>query len=153
MIFTLHVLVGALIGKTFSSLVLVIIIAILSHYILDFIPHRSPRAVKGFKERGLRGANKRDLILKTVEPIIGIIVIVYLIFGLNKEFAGLMLIGSFFAFFPDFLSYYAWKYDMKRFKRFLPVHGGMLYNNSKSLIVGILTQVIVGIIVLVLFFL
>ena len=67
MLTTTHLLAGAVIGKYFQNPILIIILAFVSHYILDFIPHYSIKAVIGFKEGGLRNANKKELIKKGME--------------------------------------------------------------------------------------
>jgi hypothetical protein len=47
MITLIHLLVGAVIGKYVTSIILIIVLALASHYVLDFIPHYSPSAPAG----------------------------------------------------------------------------------------------------------
>lgn len=150
MITTIHLLIGALIGKSFKSIWLIIILALLSHYILDFIPHTSPSEVDGYLDGGLKGVSNRDLILKSIEPILGLILVGYFIY-LNKEKALLMAVGAFFAWCPDLIGYFAWldtRWNL--LDKIVPRHGNFLYNEAKSLIVGILTQAVVFITTLML---
>lgn len=150
MITTIHLLIGALIGKSFKSIWLIIILALISHYVLDFIPHTSPHEVEDYLKNGVDGANKKDLLLKGIEPLIGLILVGYLIY-LNKEKALPMAIGAFFAWFPDLIVYFAWldtRWNL--LDKIVPRHGNFLYNEAKSLIVGILTQAITLITTLIL---
>ena len=149
MITTIHLLVGALIGKSFKSIWLIILLALISHYILDFIPHTSPSEVDGYLDGGIKGADNKDLIFKSIEPIIGLILIGFLI-SLNREKAIPMIIGAFFAWFPDFLVFISWGWDVKWLSKIVPIKGNIFYNQASSLIIGILTQIIAFISILML---
>ncbi|MFH1585452.1 MAG: hypothetical protein ABIB79_01655 [archaeon] len=149
MITTIHLLTGAVIGKYIKNIWLIIILALISHYILDFIPHNSPSQVKGYLEGGIKGADTKDLLIKSIDPIIGLILIGYIIY-LNKEKAIPLIIGIFFAWFPDLLVYFSWKFDIIWLDRIIPRPGNFFYNKSRSLIVGILTQAIAFISALIL---
>ena len=142
MLTTMHLLVGAVIGKYIGNIWLIIIFALISHYILDFIPHTSMIAVKGYFENGLKGTDIKDLLSKSIEPFLGVILAIFLIY-LNKGRAVPMIIGAFFAWFPDLLSFIVWKYRLQNFRKFLPRPGTIWYNKASSLIVGIGTQIIV----------
>ena len=142
MITTIHLLTGAAIGKYIQNIWLIIILALISHYVLDFIPHHSPSEVRGYLENGIKGCSIKDLLLKSIEPIFGLILLSYFIF-LNKEKAIPMAIGAFFAWFPDLLVFFSWKFDINWLNEIIPRHGNIFYNKSKSLITGILTQIIV----------
>lgn len=142
MITTIHLLTGAVIGKYIQSIWLIIILALISHYALDFIPHYSPGEVQGYLENGIKGCSIKDLLLKSIEPIFGLILLSYLIF-LNKEKAFPMIIGAVFAWFPDLLVYFSWKFDINWLGEIIPRPGNIFYNKAKSLIVGIFTQAIV----------
>ena len=144
MITAIHLLVGAIIGKYIHSIWLIIILAILSHYILDFIPHYSQSEVKGYLKNGIRGADTKDLILKSILPIGGIILVSYLIF-LNKEHAIPMIIGAFFAWFPDILVFIGWQFNLGWVDKIVPRPDNLFYNKNTSFL-GILTQIIVFII-------
>lgn len=141
MITVIHLLVGAVIGKYIKTIWLIIILALLSHYILDFIPHSSPRAVKGYLEGGISGADTKDLILKSIMPLLGIFLLVYLIF-LNKELAVPMIIGAFFAWFPDLLVFIGCQFHLEWIDKIVPRPGNIFYNKDISF-VGILTQIVV----------
>lgn len=151
MLFTAHVLVGAVIGKYIGSIWLVIILAFISHYILDIIPHRSMKTPFICREHGINAIPTREFFLKCIEPFLGLILIFYII-SLHKSLILPMIVGAFFAWFPDALCYFSWKYYLTKFDKFLPRPGGKLYNVSSTFFVGALTQVIVLILALVLLF-
>jgi hypothetical protein len=149
MLTTVHLLAGALIGKYFKSVWVIILLAILSHYILDFIPHFSHRGPLACKRDVLGDKCMKKVLLWGIEPVLGIILTLFLIY-LNKERAPLMVLGAFFAWFPDLLSFISWelsyKYNITFFEKLLPRPGNFLYNEAKSLFVGISTQIIVALI-------
>ncbi len=142
MITTIHLLTGAVIGKYIQSIWLIIILALISHYVLDFIPHHSPSEVQGYLENGIKGCSIKDLLLKSIEPIFGLILLGCLIF-LNKEKTIPMIIGAFFAWFPDLLVFIGWRFDINWLNEIVPRHGNIFYNKTKSLIIGIFTQAII----------
>lgn len=119
MLTSVHLAAGAAVGKATGNLWLTILIAFVSHYVLDAIPHYSPKPVKGYLENGWRGASKKDIIFKSVEPVIGLLIICYAIFGFNSEDVWLMVVGALFGWLPDFLVFLKWKYNIKLLPAFL----------------------------------
>jgi hypothetical protein len=126
-----HLLVGAVIGKYFQNPYLIIALAIISHYFLDFIPHYSLTGVKGFKEKGLRGTDKKDLTRKGIEPIVGFLLTFFFAFT-NKPHTAFILLGALASWFPDFLQVIGWKYDILFLRKYIPRPGNKLYKISKS---------------------
>ncbi len=64
MLTIVHLLVGGLVGRILaSSLILVIIIAFVSHYLLDFIPHWNPKTFGYY----IKKKNKIAIFLKINE--------------------------------------------------------------------------------------
>ena len=145
MLTTIHLLVGAVIGKYIGNIWLIIIFALISHYILDFIPHTSMTTVKGYFENGLKGTDIKDLLLRSIEPLFGIALTLFLIF-LNKEKAIPMIIGAFFAFFPDLITFLVWKNQLTWLDKYLPRPGAIWYKKASSLFIGIGTQIFVFIV-------
>ncbi len=111
MVTSVHLLVGAAIGKAIGKVYVAIPVAIISHYLLDAIPHYNPKPVKSFKEKGLRGANKKDLLLKALEPLIGIGLLSYLIYFKNNSNL-IMVTGAFFGWLPELLTFLDWKFNI-----------------------------------------
>lgn len=150
MLSTIHLIIGATIGKYFQNIWVVIVLAAVSHYVLDFIPHFSPKEVKGYKKNGFSGSNKKELILKSVEPLLGLVLVAYLIFVINKENAFVMAVGAFFSWLPDGLTFASWKYHINWLGRILPRPGNKLYNRKNdSFLIGVLPQIIVFILCLI----
>lgn len=137
MLTIVHLLVGAAIGKNVESIFLIIVIALISHWIMDSIPHYSPRAPAGLRENGFSGVDMKELILKSIEPILGIALVAFLIYR-NKELALPMVIGAFFAWVPDLMTAIIWKYQLTDIKMFFPVYGSVFYRYSASIYWGIL---------------
>ena len=141
MITTVHLFTGAVIGKAAAeNIYFSIPIAFLSHYFLDIIPHYSPKPVKSYLEKGLLWANKKDLILKSVEPLFGLFLVFYFIFVYNENFVWPMALGAFFGWLPDFLVFLKWKYSIK-------IHPQFLKNNIAyrhiSFFPGIIIQIFI----------
>ena len=140
MLTTVHLLFGGTIGKLFSSWWAIIPLAFFSHYILDFIPHYSQHAPKGFKKGGFKGAKKKDLFLKGIIPFFGLILFGFLV-SQNKENMFNILLGSFFGFLPDALCFITWEKDWNWAKKVLPRRGTRLYNEMQNY-KGVLLQII-----------
>lgn len=112
MIGTVHLLFGAAIGKFVGDPFLTIILAFVTHYLIDWIPHCQAKAVKGYREHGLLGCDKKDLALKSIEPVLGLILLFYLV-SKHDGSAGIMLLGAFFGLLPDLLTFVEWKYGKR----------------------------------------
>jgi len=144
MLLTVHLLVGAVIGKYVGSIWLIILLAIISHYVLDMIPHTPMPTPDGYLKNGLKGTSKKLLFLESIEPILGILLVLFFIY-LNKERALPMILGAFFAWFPDTITFLVWKNQLTWLDKYLPRPGSIFYNKAKTFFVGILTQLIVSI--------
>ena len=59
MLLTIHLLIGAVIGKYITNTWLIIFIALISHYVLDMIPHVSMPTPKEYLKKGLKGIPKK----------------------------------------------------------------------------------------------
>lgn len=130
MITTIHLLAGAVIGKLIPNFLVVIILALLSHYLLDFIPHYPTHAVKGYV-RGLKRINKKDLLIKSLEPIIGISLVIF-IGVLHQDKTFFIFLGSFFAWLPDFVQFIGWKFNFPFLLKIVPAPGNIFYNRANS---------------------
>lgn len=145
MLLTQHLLMGAAIGRHVDSFLAVVLLAFFSHYLLDIIPHRSMSAVNGYKENGLKGVRKKELLIKSIEPVLGITITIVFIL-LNSDYAANMAIGALFGFLPDFFTFIIWKKDLKKFDKLVPRPGIKWYRQSKTLAWGVATQVAVFIV-------
>ena len=131
MLATVHLFFGAAIGKIFSSLWVIIPLAIASHYLLDLIPHYSLSAPKNWKEKNLSKENLKEFSIKSIEPILGISLLVILILT-SQENKLTILIGAFFGFFPDILCYIAWKHNLIWAEKILPTTKSHFYTKLQN---------------------
>ena len=145
MLLTQHLLVGAAIGRHVDNFWAVIFLAFFSHYLLDMIPHRSMAPIKAYKDGGLKAVRKKELLTKSIEPVLGVAVAMVFI-SMNSEYAANMAIGALFGFLPDFLTFVIWKKDWKGLDKFVPRPGIKWYRQSKTLLWGVATQIAVFII-------
>lgn len=92
---TNHAAVGALIGLTVKEPLLIIPIALASHFIMDTLPHF------GFKPGGIGNALKYKLTYYAQGiDILSLLVLLYLVRGQ----AFIVFVGMFFAFLPDIVN-------------------------------------------------
>ncbi len=94
MILTPHILAGAAIATNISNPFLGLILAFLSHYFLDFIPHRE-YSIKNIKKRQWQ-KSFFDSLKIALDIFLGILIILFLTKKLFLAFT-----GSFFALLPD----------------------------------------------------
>lgn len=114
MITSAHLMVGASIAVATKDITLTIPLALISHYIMDAIPHYNPKKIESFKKKGLKDIDKKEVLAKTIEPIAGLILTVF--FALNNPgISLLMLTGAFFAMLPDILTFAEWKLETNSF--------------------------------------
>jgi len=110
MLTSIHLVAGAAIGKATGSFWLAIPISVISHYLLDIIPHYNQKPVENYLEKGFLGSNKKDLLVKSIEPLVGIFLVAYSAIYLNPNIAWVMIVSAFFGWLPDFLVFLRWKY-------------------------------------------
>lgn len=108
MFWVIHILLGMVIGLEFHSAWLIIPIALLSHFILDYIPHWDGFFDKElFRETGIARITKRDVIVKTIDFTFMILITIlfyymYITGGSTIDKSNLIL-GAFMALLPDFI--------------------------------------------------
>lgn len=113
MLISIHLVTGAAIGKMTGNLWLTIPMAFVSHYFLDAIPHYNQKPVKDYLEKGLAQADKKDLFLKSIEPVMGLVLVFCSIFYFSNKNALPMIVGAFFGLLPDLLLFIKWKYNIE----------------------------------------
>lgn len=141
MLTSVHVFVGAAIGKATGNIYVTIPIAIVSHYLLDAIPHYAPKPVRSYKDKGLRGADKKDLLLKGLEPLLGVVLCSYLIYLTNNSRLA-MITGGFFGWMPDFFVFLDWKYGVKFHLPLVHRLETMVHRHIYS-VIGLVPQVVI----------
>jgi hypothetical protein len=138
MLFTPHVLAGAVIGSFIPSLPLVIILSLISHYTLDLLPHC---------DQGTLGMPKIKQYLWAIPDILVGIALVYYLYS-KGQVNDLALVGAGVAVFPDFLDnipYFSdWHHQYWPFKQINSFHEWLQQVWIEyHLSLGILTQVII----------
>jgi hypothetical protein len=98
MLLTPHILAGVAIGASTDNVYWIIILAILSHFLLDTIPHTDWGMWHDYKPFKLE---KKDYILVICDSILSLTLLVYLWF--NIELSPLMLIGGLSAILIDLI--------------------------------------------------
>src|SRR4030066_554764 len=93
MLATPHILIGAVIGSLFSSWPPVVIIAFLSHYILDAIPHTESSTFRPIKDR--TNIKKIDYLVALIDFIFGFLILGFILFRSGNYL--LPFLGAFFA--------------------------------------------------------
>jgi hypothetical protein len=96
MVTSVHILTGLAITKNISNPAISLPLALISHYIPDRIPHCRQKPVKNYLERGLKGCDKKDLLIKGFEPALGIIFAFYYI-STRQNMATTLMAGAFVA--------------------------------------------------------
>lgn len=142
MLTSAHLLAGAAIGKLAGNVYLAIPIAFFSHYLLDAVPHYNQKPVINYKELGFKGADKTDLLIKALEPAIGLALTAHLIFGIPQATTLPLYLGAFFGWLPDLLVFLEWKHNIptpsliQKFEK--------AFHRHTNFINGILSQIIVS---------
>lgn len=99
MLWVIHILVGIIIGLGFKSPMLIIPLAILSHFILDSIPHwDGVFDKKEFKETGIAYISKTDVLVKLTDILLSSVLIA---FFYSETDSGKVLLGAFASILPD----------------------------------------------------
>lgn len=153
MIITPHILVGAVIGAKTQNLGFIIILGLLSHFILDKIPHwdYEEGAVKNFAKT----KNSKYLIpffIKiAIDAIIGLAIISFIIWQKNLLiYLNFILLGILISVLPDILLGSAWIFSHKKLaKKYINFHKIVFHNKKyikKPSALGLATQIIVIII-------
>lgn len=152
MLTTVHLVCGAAIGKATGYWWLTVPFSFISHYILDALPQYNQKPVGGYLKGGFKGSNKRDLIFKSIEPIIGVGIVGYLVMISEIRVAPLIVLGAFFGWLPDLLVFIKWKYNIElRFKILEKIE--QKFHKHTSFLLGSLLQLAILTLVLVYLFL
>ena len=141
---SVHLFIGAAIGKSAQNAIAAIPIAIISHYLLDTIPHYNPKPVRSYQERGLGGVNKKDLLLKGLEPLMGVILLCYLIYCSPGDRLA-MATGAFFGWLPDFFVFLKWRFNINCLPLFIRKFE-TAYHRHIPAMVGTLPQVMLSLV-------
>lgn len=148
MLATPHLLTGAAIGILFGSLPAVIVIAFLSHFALDAIPHTETSTFRPIAERDIddQRIDKITYNIAYVDVAVGMIALTLILS--NKANIALPLAGAGAAILIDVINHVPlWKKytrELPLFKQVYQFHKGIHYQLlTKFWPVGIITQIVV----------
>ena len=114
MVTSIHLVTGAAIGAATGNIYLAAVLSFGTHYLLDAIPHCCWKPVKNYKEGGWEKADKVDLIIKSIEPVLGILITTYFVYHAPSNLVMPMIFGAFFGWLPDLLVFLEWKFGIQR---------------------------------------
>ena len=152
MFYLIHMALGLLIGGYFHSAPLVIIVALLSHFILDMLPHWDGPYDKAFFEKtGQLKAHKAMYFIEAFDFILAALLAVYFISSSGLLNGKMMALGVMCSMAPDVLKlgYFTPLKNKKFYSKYLQFHSRI--QNEVGWKSGIFYQVIVFISLLVIF--
>jgi len=150
MFLIIHALLGALLALNFDSLSLIIFFALLTHFVLDFIPHWDGHFDHAyFKLFGTITLGKNKVKIVGIDLIITLIVTIFLTLHFNNW---IIFFSAFIATLPDTLGllYFTPFQKNKLFKKYLLFHSGI--QSSTPFFLGIFIQIILALVFLRLLF-
>lgn len=162
MIFTPHLVIGAVIGSKTHNLGLIIILGILSHFILDKLPHwdYSNSGISNFRETKNFKALITDLIKIAIDGMVGVLIIVPLIWhtGLFSDFKNIVsiLLGMFFSTLPDIFLFFGFiLFSKKTMEKTMDFHVRFLHCKKEGYRITFLnltTEIFVILLAILVFF-
>lgn len=106
MIFSPHIVVGAAIGAKTQNLGLIVILGLLTHFIMDRLPHwdYSWSGIKNFKKSKNLKALLSDFLKMAVDCTLGLLIVFLILWYknfLNFNYLPFILVGIFVSILPD----------------------------------------------------
>ncbi len=155
MIATPHILIGAMIGAKIKKIGWVIILALLSHFILDRIPHWDYG--NGILEKAFKNKKYKKIFIFSskvfLDILIGLSIVFLIIWQKDKleiNYLIFVFIGICASVFPDFLTVIARLFPkMKLSKKYIKFHIEIMHSPKhikKPTFLGVSTQVLVSLI-------
>lgn len=150
MFYFVHVLAGAAIAKFFPNLLLITILSLISHFIIDAIPHRDSLFDRNvFKNSYKIKLTNKAILFEVIESFLTILLIIYIQIKFNSI---LMLFSIFISLLPDIakLGYLTKLRNNKLFKKYMLFHSKIQKDVSWK--IGILIQLAIGIVLIKILF-
>lgn len=150
MFYFVHVLAGAAIAKFFPNLLLIIILSLISHFIIDTIPHKDSLFDRNvFRNSYKIKLTNKAILFATIEIFLSILLIIYIQIKFNSLS---MLFAIFVSLSPDIakLGYLTKLRNNKLFKKYMLFHSKIQKDVSWKL--GILIQLITTLLLLKILF-
>ena len=93
--------------------------------------------MKGYRQNGWKGANKKEVLIKSIEPVSGILIVaVFMV--LNPDFAFIIFMSAFFSIAPDFIVFLSWKFGDGGF-----IEVEHIWHHHSGFVLGMIPQVLV----------
>ena len=150
MLYFVHILTGAVIAKYFPSVIPIIILSLIFHFVIDMIPHKDNLMEKKLTKKNYDiKLTKEMIIFEIIQILISIVLIIAILLKFNNL---LMFLGIFFSLFPDILKLgYGTRIKNNRvFKNYLHFHS--IIQTEVSWKIGTLTQTAITIALLLVLF-
>ena len=147
MFMIIHALIGGLFGDYFHSVSLIIILSLLSHFLMDMIPHwDGPFDRALFHSKGEVKVEKIQIVLHFFDLIFSLLIILILYLEFDNS---LIILGGFVSIFPDIIKagYFTRLRKRKWYMNHLKLHSKI--QNEIGWKLGLITQVIILIFVLI----
>lgn len=148
MLMIVHSLLGSFFGYWFSSVWILLGLGILSHLILDSIPHwDGPFDRKDFIENGKAKIGKLNIFIRTIDVVLVILSLILIYHGFDSK---AMLLGAIFALTPDLVKagYVLGLKNNKYFLKQLKFHAKIQKDAEWK--IGLIIQLLIVIILLIL---
>ena len=153
MILTPHILVGAVIGAKTQNLGLIVVLGLIIHFIMDWIPHWDyiNSGIKDFSKTKNFKALFLDFIKIAIDGLLGLL-IVFLVLGqekvLNPKYFLFILAGIIISLLPDISLGSAWYFGGESAEKYTNLHYKFLHYNKKEkegkiTFWGIMTQILI----------
>lgn len=159
MIFTPHIVVGAVIGAKTQNLGLIVILALLTHFIMDKIPHwdyNLPAVFRGFRKNKKIKPLLSDFVKMAIDITIGLLIVFTVIWSKNLlSFNHLCFIsiGIILSILPDVIFGFAYLAPGKTARKINKIgeffHCKDKEKEGKITFLGLLTEILTTIIAII----
>ena len=159
MIITPHAIVGASISNIFQGdLVVAFVLAFLSHYLLDMMPH-TDYDITSFMDKDTKTVRSifddlkaaTHLIFISIDFIVATILCI-LFFVRNESTLYITFLGVFAAVLPDFFQFMFYKFKNQPWIFFQKIHDKIHNKNSHNNFLGIFLQIFIPVLFLFIYF-
>lgn len=140
MFWLIHLLAGMLIGASTNSILLIVCLALASHFLLDMIPHWDGFFDKDrFEKLGTIKIKKGDANIRGIDVVITVSLFLFFYISFNNK---LIVLGALFAMLPDFVKvgYITKLRHNKYYLGYLKFHSKI--QGRAKMLTGLITQFI-----------
>lgn len=131
MFYFIHVLAGAVIAKFFPNLLLIIILSLISHFLIDIIPHKDSLFTKEVFEKSYKAKiTKKAVLFELADTFVTLLLIAYIQLKFSNM---LMLFSIFISLLPDILKI-GYLTGLRNNKIFKKIHTIPFRNTKRSIL-------------------